>query len=59
MLSSDLSEKIKEYKMDFHICKCKLKLSLCFFLTEHHAKNVYRGVEVWLHAFFDIGTTWR
>jgi hypothetical protein len=31
--------------------KVKLKLSLCSFLTEHHAMKVYWGVKVQLHAF--------
>jgi hypothetical protein len=29
----------------------RVKLSLCFFLTEHHAMKVCWGVEVQLHAF--------
>jgi len=28
-------------------------------LLEHHATKVYWGVEVQLHAFFDVGTRWR
>jgi hypothetical protein len=35
----------------------KVKLSLC--LTKHHAMKAYWGVEVQLHAFFDLGTRWR
>jgi len=31
--------------------------NLC--LTEHHAMKTCWRVEVWLHAFFDIGTRWR
>jgi hypothetical protein len=34
------------------IVKVNLKLSLCFFLTEHHAMKAYWGVEVLLHTFF-------
>jgi hypothetical protein len=33
----------------------KVNLSLC--LTEHHAMKTYWGVEVWLHVFFDLGTS--
>jgi len=33
--------------------KVKVK-SLC--LTNHHAMMMYREVEVWLHAFFDLAT---
>jgi hypothetical protein len=29
------------------------------FLTEHHAMKAYWGVEVWIHACFDLGTRWR
>jgi hypothetical protein len=28
-------------------------------LTEHHVMNVYWGVEVYLHSFFNLGTRWR
>jgi hypothetical protein len=28
-------------------------------LTEHHIMKAYWGVDVWLHAFFDLGTRWR
>jgi hypothetical protein len=38
----------------------KVKLSLCFFLTEHHAMKAYwgsRGIQ--LNAFFNLGTGWR
>jgi len=31
--------------------KVKITLSVCFFLTEHHALKAYCGVEVQLHAF--------
>jgi hypothetical protein len=34
----------------------KVKLSPC--LTKHHAMKTHWGVEVWLHAFFDLGTRW-
>jgi hypothetical protein len=27
--------------------------------NEHHAMTAYWGVEVQLHAFFDLGTRWR
>jgi D-hexose-6-phosphate mutarotase len=37
--------------------KVKVKLSLC--LTNYHAMKAYWGVEVYLHACFDIGTSWR
>jgi hypothetical protein len=47
-------------KLGTNIIKVKVKLSLCFsFLTEHHAMEAYRGVEVYLRAFFDLGTRWR
>jgi hypothetical protein len=29
------------------------------FLTKHNAMKTYWGVEVQLHAFFDLGTRWR
>jgi len=35
-----------------------VKLSLCFFVTEHHAMKAYWGVEVYLYAFFDLGIRW-
>jgi len=28
----------------------------CFFLTEHNVAKAYWGVDVLLHAFFDLGT---
>jgi hypothetical protein len=28
-------------------------------ITEHHAMKMYWGVEVYLLAFFDLGTRWR
>jgi hypothetical protein len=31
--------------------KVKVKLFLCFFLTEHHSMKAYWGVEVKLHTF--------
>jgi hypothetical protein len=30
-----------------------------FSFTEHHAMKAYWGMEVYLHAFFDLGTRWR
>jgi hypothetical protein len=27
--------------------------------VEYHAMKAYWGVEVYLHAFFDLGTRWR
>jgi hypothetical protein len=36
------------------LCKGKVKLSLC---TKPWRR--FGGVEVWLHAFFDLGTRWR
>jgi len=33
------------------------KLSLC--LTKYHTMKAYWGLEVQLHAFFDLGTRWR
>jgi len=30
-----------------------------FSLTEHHAMKAYWGVEVWLHALFDLGSRLR
>jgi hypothetical protein len=35
------------------------KVKLYLYLTKYHAIEVYWGVEVYLHAFFDLGTTWR
>jgi hypothetical protein len=35
----------------------KVKLFLC--LTKHHAMKTYWGVEVYLHAFFELDTRWR
>jgi len=37
--------------------KINVKFSPC--LTKHHAMKAYWGVEVYLHAFFDLGTRWR
>jgi hypothetical protein len=34
------------------IVNVKVKLFLCFFLTEHYAMKAYWGVEVQLHAFW-------
>jgi hypothetical protein len=39
--------------------RVKVKLSLCSFLTEHHAIKAYWGMDVYLYAFFDLGTRWR
>jgi hypothetical protein len=39
------------------IKKGKVNLSLC--LTKHHAMKAFWGVDVYLHAFFDVGTRWR
>jgi hypothetical protein len=36
--------------------KGKGKVVTVIFLTGHHAMKAYWGVEVWLHAFFDLGT---
>jgi hypothetical protein len=37
----------EEWEGVFEVCiKVKVKLFLCFFLTEHHAVKVYWGVEV-------------
>jgi hypothetical protein len=33
------------------LCTCSL--------TENHTMKTYGGVEVWLHAFFDLGTRWK
>jgi hypothetical protein len=41
----------------YHIIIVKVNSSLC--LTKHHAMNAYWGVELQLHAFFDLGTKWR
>jgi hypothetical protein len=35
------------------------KVASVLFLTEHHTMKAYRGVEVQLDAFFDLGTRWR
>jgi hypothetical protein len=37
--------------------KVKLKLPLC--LTKHQAMKTLEKVEMYLHAFFDLGTRWR
>lgn len=34
----------------------KVKFSLC--LTEHYAINVYEGVDIFLHLFFNVGIGW-
>jgi hypothetical protein len=39
------------------VCVILFKLSLC--LTKRHAMKTYWGMEVQLHAFFDLGTRWR
>jgi hypothetical protein len=36
--------------------KVKVKLSLCFFFTEHHAMKAYWGSEGIAPLFFDLGT---
>jgi hypothetical protein len=38
------------------VLKVKVVLSLC---SGHHAVKAYWGVEVELHAFFDLGTRWK
>jgi hypothetical protein len=43
--------------MEIKTVSGKVKLSLC--LTKHHAMKTYWGVEVKIHAFFDLGTRWR
>jgi hypothetical protein len=30
-----------------------------YFLTEHDDMKAYWGVEVYIHAFFDLGTRWN
>jgi hypothetical protein len=37
----------------------KVKLFLCWILTEHNVMKAYWGVKVYLHAFFDLGIRWR
>jgi hypothetical protein len=37
----------------------KVKVKLPCAVTEHHAMKAYWGVEVKLHALFDLGTRWR
>jgi hypothetical protein len=40
--------------------KSKVKVvRVLFILTEHHDMKAYGGVEVYFHAFFDLGTRWR
>jgi len=29
------------------------------FLTKHHAIKTYRGVDIYLHLFSDLGTRWK
>jgi hypothetical protein len=36
-----------------------MKVMSSLYLTKHHAMKAYGGGEVWLHAFFDLGTRWR
>jgi len=50
-------EKCRYFSNVFSLHCSKVKLSLC--LTKHHAMKVYWGVEIYLHAFFDLGTRWR
>jgi hypothetical protein len=38
-------------------CKVKVKLSLC--LTKYNVMKAHWGMEVQLHAFFDLDTGWR
>jgi hypothetical protein len=35
------------------------KVVPALFIAEHDAMKAYWGVEVKLHAFFDLGTRWR
>jgi hypothetical protein len=35
----------------------KVKVSLCFSLTEHNAMKAHWVMEVYLHLFFDLGTS--
>jgi hypothetical protein len=37
----------------------KVKVVPVLLLTEHYAMKMYWGVELWLHAFLDLGTTWK
>jgi len=39
--------------------KVKVKLSLCFFLTEHHAMKAYSGNGGIAARFLDLGTRLR
>jgi hypothetical protein len=39
--------------------RVKVKLSLCYFLTKHHAMKAYWGAEVQLHSFFYLIIRWR
>jgi len=41
----------------FSCIKVNVKLFLC--LTMNHAMKACWGVEIYLHAFFDLGTRWR
>jgi predicted XRE-type DNA-binding protein len=36
-----------------------VKVKLSVLSIEHHAMKAYWGVEVYLHALFDLGTRWR
>jgi hypothetical protein len=42
-----------------YIMNGKGKVAPRLFLTEHHAMEAYRGVELKLHSFFELGTRWR
>jgi hypothetical protein len=41
------------------LIKVKVKLSLCLFLTHHHAMKAYWGVQVQLPRIIDLGTRWK
>jgi hypothetical protein len=45
--------------MDYYAVKDKGRVVPLLFSTKHHTTKAYWGVEVYLHAFFDLGIRCR
>jgi hypothetical protein len=48
-----------EDSYSFHCNSGKVRLSLCFFVTEHHTMKAYCGSRAIAPHILDLGTTWR
>jgi hypothetical protein len=64
MLQSHYTVLWKNHKLEIKTKKCELvkvnvKLSLCFFLTEHHSMEAYWGSGGIAPRIFDVGTIWK